>query len=575
MSNRFLDSSPRLLLLLGALAGFGAGAAAQDGPHDGAQDEAKPASAPAPSQGEAASRPAGRRAGTGTGRATRPAPGVPIAIENVTILGRGEPEKGTILVRGRKIAAVGANVTIPGDARKIDGAGATVTAGWIDARGEAPLDPESASDGAPNASFRADEGLDLLDTQGRVRDALAQGIVASYVSPGRGLIGGTGLLVRLRPNDKNIDRLLVDGTDAMAFNGGSTRGFPPVGRLNDWNNLRRILREAQKYREALDQYAEDKAKFLEEKKKGAKTASRPADPRAETTPAPGDRPPTPNPRNRRPPRNETEREFLAMARILGIPPIVESRDGGFLLDDTIAEPAAIEEGELDCCADPKHQHRNSASRHSANEPPMYVFQQPAQSKPGEKAVERPKKPDWNADQEALLPALRREVVVRFEARRADEIRAAIAIAHEFKFRAVIEGCDEAGLVLDEIADSKIPVVLSPVRGSNETEGYERSASLAADLAKRKIPFAIGTGRGAYAGAWLRAQVAMAIAGGLSRNDALAAVTSQAADILGIESDMGALRPGQEANLVLFNGDPFDPTTPVKMVISEGEVLFQR
>jgi imidazolonepropionase-like amidohydrolase len=107
------------------------------------------------------------------------------------------------------------------------------------------------------------------------------------------------------------------------------------------------------------------------------------------------------------------------------------------------------------------------------------------------------------------------------------------------------------------------------------EGFARTASLAAECEKRKIPFAFGTGRGAFATAWLRTQAALAVAGGLTRDAALAAVTTRAAEILGVDHEMGALRPGRGANVVLFDGDPFDPSTPVRLTIVEGDILYQR
>jgi imidazolonepropionase-like amidohydrolase len=538
-------------------------AALAQGEKEGAQE-----SAPSkPAEGE--SRPA--RGAARQPRRQVPA-GAPVAIEGVRIIRPGEPdiEKGVILVRGHKIVGVGAKLAIPENARRIDGTGAVATAGWIDARGTTPLDAESANDGAPNAERRATDGIDFVDPYGRVADALRNGVVATYVTAGRGLYAGTGALIRMRPNERDLEKLEVDDAAAAAIVGGSSRGYPTIARLNDWTGLRRQLREAQKYREALDQYQEDLAKYLEEKKKGAKTASRPAESRESAEPAPGQRPPVQNPRGRRPPRTPEEAEYLALARALGFSPVAEGRDGAFILDDSAPDPAKLGSEEVICsCGSPgPHEHHPPGS-----DVPQYYFQEPA--KPAEKTVDRPKKPDFNPSMDALVKILRHEMPARFEARRADEIRAAIALAKEFHLRAVIEGGDEAGLLLDEIADAKIPVVLAPVRDVREPEGWERTAALAAELAKHKIPFAIGTGRGHFSTMWLRAQVAMAIAGGLPRDAALAAVTSGAAAILGVDTEMGALAPGREANIVLFDGDPFDPTTPVRMAMVDGDVLYQR
>ncbi|HKE01370.1 MAG TPA: amidohydrolase family protein, partial [Planctomycetota bacterium] len=459
-------------------------------------------------------------------------------------------------------------VEVPQNARRIDAKGTTVTAGWIDARGSTPLEMAAILDAGQQApGNRAIDGLDLVDREGRVRDALRRGVTSCYVAPGRGLMAGQGALVKMRPNETDLEKLEVEDAEALEIVGGSSRGSGAVNRLAEWTILRRTLRETQKYRESLDAYHEELEKFLEEKKKGAKTAPRAAgaaeEKSEERTPEGG---PTPVPRRRRPPRNQDEADLLAALQVLRVFPIVNDPEGAVLLDADAQGVETIEDP--DACG---HLHPPGADG------PIYFFEDAPQTKPGEsKTVERPKKPPMNATWDALLPGLTREVPVRFEARRADEIRAAIAVAKEFRLRGVIEGADEADLVLDEIAESKMPVVITPARSAEwPRDGRERSATLAAALEERGIPYAIGTGRDLNGTRWLRAQVALAIAGGATREEALAAVTSRAAEILGVDDRLGSLEPGHEADLVIFEGDPFDPTTEVRAAIVDGDVLFER
>lgn len=540
-----------------------------------AQDDAKqePASRPAESrpteEGEGPRRPGARRGGQR--RDARPAPaGVPIAIEHVRVLRPGkEPlDDATVVVRGRKIVAVGNKVEIPNNARRVDGKGSTLTAGWIDARGGTPLANDALADGTPIAPHhRAIDGLDLVDAEGRIAAANAQGVAFCYLSSGLGLLPGSGALVALRPKEYDVEKLEVEDASALTVVGGSVRSGNVVARLNDWTTLRRTFRDAQKLRESLDQYEEDLKKFLDDKKKGARVApaSDEAQKPAEESPSP--RPPGPVPRGRRPPRTPEEYDLFVISRFLPIPPVVEDESGGVLLDDQAKEPEPVVETCGCGTPGPHHDHPTGP------EIPVYYYQD-APKKDAPKSVERPKKPDFNPQLSACVAALRHETAVRFEARRADEIRAALAFGREFRLKLVLEGADEADLVMDEIARANVPVVLAPVKQPTEALGYERLAALAAKLEGRGISVAIGSGRGPTT-QWLRVQVAMAVAGGLSRDAALAAVTSRAAEILGVSDSMGSVESGYDANLSLFAGDPFDPTTPVRMTIVEGEVVFER
>lgn len=571
-----------LLVISFVMKGRAAGSASEfagRGVQDPAQEPAqsKPATESAPAQSAPADTnnpdAAGRGRGARRGGARRPdrAPaGAPIAIEHARILRAGMPalEDATILIRGRRIAEVGRKVSIPDNARKVDGTGMTVTAGWIDARGMTPLEMPAANDGNSNAAFHAMDGLDLLDPTGRIRAAAERGVTACYISSGVGVLSGMGALVHMRPGEKDPEKIEVADSEGASFVMGSVRGEGVVARQTQWATLRRTLRDAQKYREALDQYETDFQKFLEDKKKGLKPVARPeAD---APKPPDGDAPrpsPNPGPRGRRQPRTPEESELLNIAKALGIRPIVNGPDGEFILDDQ-AVPPEDEERICDCGSQrPGHQHP------PGDDPPFYIFQDPP--KPADsKTTERPKKPDFNPSFRALLPVLRREIPARFEARRADEIKAVIALAQEFHLKAIIEGADEAALVADEIAKSGFPVVLAPV-SSAEPGRANRDTETAAILARKGVTLAFGTGRNPQGTKWLRMQTAAAMAGGMSADQALAAVTTNAAGLIGVGNEMGTLAPGKLADLVVFAGDPFDPATRVKVVVIDGEVVIEQ
>jgi imidazolonepropionase-like amidohydrolase len=74
-------------------------------------------------------------------------------------------------------------------------------------------------------------------------------------------------------------------------------------------------------------------------------------------------------------------------------------------------------------------------------------------------------------------------------------------------------------------------------------------------------------------AWIK-EVGELVRFGLDRQVALAAVTQEAANVLGLGERLGSIAPGRDANLVFWNGDPFEPGTRVEAVMLEGEFVFE-
>jgi imidazolonepropionase-like amidohydrolase len=109
------------------------------------------------------------------------------------------------------------------------------------------------------------------------------------------------------------------------------------------------------------------------------------------------------------------------------------------------------------------------------------------------------------------------------------------------------------------------------------ETFNTHVGNAAALAGRKIPIALGTGYEAYVPKTrvVRYEAAMAAVNGLGVDRALAAVTLDAARILGIDDRLGSVEPGKVADLVLYDGDPFEHATHVTATIQEGRVVYSR
>ena len=187
-------------------------------------------------------------------------------------------------------------------------------------------------------------------------------------------------------------------------------------------------------------------------------------------------------------------------------------------------------------------------------------------------------PEPDPGLEALGAVADGDLPAIFLARRADDILTAARIAREFDLRAAIAGATEAYLVRDLLREAGLPVLVGPVMErvfSPETENasYENAAL----LAEAGIAIAIRTGFESYVpkNRVLLFEAAVAAANGLGRARALHAITLGAAELLGVAADYGSLEVGKVADLVLFDGDPFEYRSHVTAVVVAGEVVFER
>jgi imidazolonepropionase-like amidohydrolase len=189
-----------------------------------------------------------------------------------------------------------------------------------------------------------------------------------------------------------------------------------------------------------------------------------------------------------------------------------------------------------------------------------------------------KQPPRNLKLEALQLALGKKVPVLFAAHRADDLDTALRLAKEFDLRAELDLASEAYLMADRIAAAKVPVVVHPtMQRPSEMETFNSHLCNAAVLAERKIPLAIGTGYEDYVPKTrvLRHEAAMAMVNGLGFDRALSAVTLDAAKVLGIDDRFGSIEAGKAADLVLYDGDPFEHATHVTGTIQDGRVVYDR
>ncbi len=185
--------------------------------------------------------------------------------------------------------------------------------------------------------------------------------------------------------------------------------------------------------------------------------------------------------------------------------------------------------------------------------------------------------------DALLHPLGREALAKylsggrvvFYVMRASDIRRAIAFAKKNGMKPIIAGAAEAWVVADELAEQNVPVLIDALQNlpsSFDAIGSRLDNAALLHRAGVRVAF---TQFGESANARKIRQLAgNAVAHGLPKDAALAAVTNTPAEIFGID-DRGQIAAGQAADLVLWSGDPLEVTSVAEQVWIAGEAVEMR
>ncbi|HHX24139.1 MAG TPA: amidohydrolase [Thermoanaerobacterales bacterium] len=189
-----------------------------------------------------------------------------------------------------------------------------------------------------------------------------------------------------------------------------------------------------------------------------------------------------------------------------------------------------------------------------------------------KAVEKVLERDLKM--EILCDVLDKKLPLRAHAHRADDIMTAVRIAKEFDLNIVIEHCTEGHLIADELAELGIPAVVGPSFSSrSKVELKNLSFTTPGVLTKKGVKVAIMTDHPVIPIQYLPVCAALAVREGMEEDDALAAITINAAEILGIDNRLGSLEEGKDADVVIWNGHPLDIKSKPSCVLINGEVVY--
>ncbi len=172
------------------------------------------------------------------------------------------------------------------------------------------------------------------------------------------------------------------------------------------------------------------------------------------------------------------------------------------------------------------------------------------------------------DLDALQPIVRGKLPLNVAVHRRADILTVLRIAAEERVRLVLVGATEAWMVAEQIAAAKVPVIVDASANLPSNFDMVHARSDAAALLHRAGVKVVLSTFDAHNVRKLRQWAGNAVRDGLPHAEALKAVTSAPAEVLGIP-DRGVLAKGKIANLVVWSGDPFELSTRAEQVVVQG------
>ena len=361
-------------------------------------------------------------------------------------------ENGTVLIKDGKIVAVGANVTVPSDAEKVDASGKWVTPGLVDAETQLGLVEVGFGAGANESRARSEQGItpDFTSWDGLnprsvlIPPAREDGITSVMSTPGGGLIAGQAAMIDLFGDTRAGMILRAPAAMIASIEDQGGDGAPAKGQ--QIAQLREILQDTRYYQKHVAEFDRGQSRQMS------------------------------------------------------------------------VSPASLA---------------------------------------------------------ALVPVLTGKVPLLINVDEASDIQSAIDLAKEFGIKVIIGGGAEAWEVADRLAAAKIPVLAGAM--SNDPISFSALGSRQDNVAllrKAGVQVAlIGNGGGdeeLFNVRNIRYEAGNAVGYGLSWNEALKAITQAPAEIFGVADRIGTLQAGREANVVVWDGDPFEFATRAVAVYVRGQ-----
>lgn len=377
-----------------------------------------------------------------------------IAITGGTVLPVSGPaiQRGTVLIRDGKIAAVGADVAVPADAQRIDAAGKIVTPGIVNAATNIGIVEIGAVPATRNVNARGREGIaaaftvweGLNPASVMIPPAREAGITSVLIAPGGGLISGQAAVLQLV--EGSAADMVLRSPVAMVGQIGSPQQAGVGTRGELLVRLREVLEDARVYQ------------------------------------------------RRRADFERAQTRTLAASRL---------------------------------------------------------------------------------DLEALAPVIDGRLPFVLEVDKASDIESALKLARDYNLRLIIAGGAEAWMVADQLAAARVPVMTGAMNNIPQSFASLGTRQENAALLRRAgvTVLIIGNAGGGDEEAFnvrnVRFEAGNAVAYGMSRDDALRAITLAPAEVFGVANRVGSLQAGKDADVVVWSGDPFEFASQPERVFIRG------
>jgi imidazolonepropionase-like amidohydrolase len=209
---------------------------------------------------------------------------------------------------------------------------------------------------------------------------------------------------------------------------------------------------------------------------------------------------------------------------------------------------------------------------------LYIKAQEYQAKIEAADGDESKMPARDIGMETLVEVLEGKRIVHNHTHKHQDILTAMRLAEEFDYRLVLQHVSEAWKVADEIANSDNVVgasiiTLDSFGGKVEAAEIKNSNGKVLEEAGALVGF--HTDDGITDSRMFLRHAALGIREGMSREEALKAVTIANAIMMDIDDRVGTLERGKDADFVILDGDPFSVYTHVQETWIEGKKVWDR